>query len=59
MINIEIYFDIAIGVVIIICCLVRILNKRQNIKMNIFLMIVGINLVVVCVIVLIFTDIRY
>lgn len=58
MINIEIYFDIAIGVMIIICCLVRILNKRQNIKMNIFVMIVGISLVVACVIVLIFTDIR-
>jgi len=57
-INIEIYFDIAIGVMIIICCLVRILNKRQNIKMNIFVMIVGISLVVACVIVLIFTDIR-
>lgn len=55
--NIEIYFSITIGVMIIIGSLVRILKQRKNIKINIFMMIVGITLVV-CGIYLILTGIN-
>lgn len=57
MFNIEIYFSITIGVMIIIGSLVRILKQRKNIKINIFMMIVGITLVV-CGIYLILTGIN-
>jgi len=44
---IEIYINIIIGVIIIICCLVKILYKQRNIKVDIFLMIAGIYMIVV------------